>query len=132
MKTMCPREQEILAAQREGAWTDELRAHLAGCDGCADSLLVAGFLQEAAATAEAPVQEPGLVWWKMQLRARRDDTARALRPVMLAERAAMAALGVGLLGGIAWMSRELAMAAAGLVVLGVMAGSVVWFAWSRR
>lgn len=132
MKTMCSHEQDVLAAQRNDAWTDELREHLAECGDCAETLMVAGFLQEAAATAEAPVQEAGLVWWKMQLRARRDDAARAARPVVVAERVAMATVGLGLLGGIAWMSAEAAVAAIGLVVLSAMAGSVVWFAWSRN
>lgn len=132
MKTMCSREQDVLAAQRTGTWSDELRAHLANCCDCADSLLVSDFLQEAAETAEAPVQEPGFVWWKLQLRARRDDATRAMRPVVLAERAAMAGLGLGLVGCIAWMSTEAAMAAIALGVLSVAAGSVVWFAWSRH
>lgn len=133
MKTMCSREQDVLAAQRTGAWTEELHSHLAECGDCAESVMVAGFLREAAATAEAPVQEPGLVWWKMQLRARRDDAQRAARPVVVAERAAMAVASVGLIGSIVWMSAEAAVAAVvGLLVLGAAAGSVVWFAWSRK
>jgi len=133
---MCPREQETMNAVRTGQWTNELRAHFASCAACAETAMVAGFLEQAAGTADTRVPEAGFVWWKSQLRARREAAARAERPIVVAERAAAVGTVLVAVWAAAWFSTEsalVAMAAVGaLVVLGVTAGSVLLYAWSRK
>jgi hypothetical protein len=95
----CDREQRILAAQRSGAWEDDLRDHARDCPLCADVLVVAEFLQqEAIAAKDAPhLPSAGLVWWKSQLRAREMAVRRATRPLTVAMILATLACGAALL-----------------------------------
>jgi hypothetical protein len=134
--SMCPHEHEVVRALRDDAWTDEMRTHVAGCEQCAEALMVSEVLCEADRQAEVSVTEPGLVWWKMQLRARREFMARAARPIVWAERGALAVLAVCLVWAVAWLSSVSAgVAAAGvaaLVVLSVTAGGAVYLAWHRK
>jgi hypothetical protein len=96
----CEREFETLDAVTSGAWPDacdaSLRAHVAACSTCVDIAEVAGVLIEDrdAASRIAPIPPSGLVWWRMQLRARRDATRVARRTVI----AVQAAVFSGVLG----------------------------------
>lgn len=91
----CEREAAVAAAVRDDAWTDELRAHAAGCATCAEVVFVAGaLLDDARAAAEAPLPDPGLIWLEARLRARRLAVARASRPITIV-RTVAAACGVG-------------------------------------
>ncbi len=91
----CDREEEVMEAAASGRlesrWGEELRAHLAACPGCADLALVADSLrQDNEAAAEARLPSAALVWWKAQLRARREAAQQALRPVRIAENVVLA------------------------------------------
>lgn len=90
----CQRETEVLAAIRSGAWAnplnDALRRHVADCPVCAEVLLVARFLACDDASVEAVLPEAGLVWWKAQMRARREAAERAAQPIAIAEKVACA------------------------------------------
>ncbi|MEA2236845.1 MAG: hypothetical protein QOC81_1569 [Thermoanaerobaculia bacterium] len=96
----CEREIETVHAVTSGAWPDacdvSLRAHVATCAACADITEVAGALiaDRDAASRIAPIPPSGLVWWRMQLRARRDATRVARRTVI----AVQAAVFSGVLG----------------------------------
>ncbi len=132
----CPREQEVIHAVRSGQWAEGLRAHFAECEACSETAMVAGFMLQAAETAETAAPEAGFVWWKSQLRARREAAVRAEKPIIVAERAvAVAALLVGVWAA-AWFSSEspaLAVAAVGgLILAGLTAGSALLYAWSRK
>ena len=132
---ICPREGEILKAVEAGGWTDELRTHTLSCQVCADTALVAGFLREAdAGTVSVP--EAGLVWWKAQLRQRREATQRAMRPVVIAERVALAGAGAALLWSVSWLTglnSALSVGMlAGIAVLLASAGSAYYLSVSRR
>lgn len=97
---MCDKEQEVLEAVQSGrlasagasAWAEELRRHIAACSECADLVLAAEYLRNEgeAAAAEMHLPSASFVFWKAQLRARRESTERALRPVRIAEKAAAA------------------------------------------
>lgn len=131
--TGCDYEPGVVRAVRTGIWSDELREHAGHCYACGEAMAVAGFLLSEEVPA---VPEAGLMWWKLELRARRERAARAMRPLMIAERAAACLLGGALLGGILWLgsfSSALGLvAAAAAGVLGVSAGSAILLASSRK
>ena len=86
----CEKEQAVLEAARAGRWEEDLRAHAAECAVCAEIVLVARFLQQEAEEArwEAALPEPGELWWKAQLLAKRTTAERAIRPIALFEKLA--------------------------------------------
>lgn len=107
--TRCEREDEVLA----GRHTSDagLHAHVASCPDCAELLALAGAIldERNAGVREARVPGSGAVWWRIQLRARREAERTAARTVTLVQAVAIAA--------------ALAIA---LAVLGVP--SLAWFA----
>lgn len=135
--TMCDREKELLTALRTGECAPDLRAHFAACESCADAALAVEFMQQAA-TVDPQVPPAGLVWWKAQLRARRDAAHAAARPVVIAERAAavVALLWCGLGHGLAWLSSDSTPAAlAAIIALALIttaAAGALLFAWSKK
>ncbi len=104
----CENEQAVAEALRRGHWPEAcdaaLRAHVEGCAVCSETVLVAEALREEQASLLADVKLPdaGLVWWKAQLRARREAAELATRPIALAERFALACALATLLAFVAW------------------------------
>ncbi len=100
----CVREPEVTAALRSGAWPaacePALRQHVAECSQCGETvLLTQAFLgARAQAVAETPAVSAGALWWRAQLRRRREAVERVTRPIVLVEivavLATLAALGV--------------------------------------
>jgi hypothetical protein len=90
----CEQEAAVLEAVESGRWPQacdpELRAHVSQCSICADVLLVAQTLQRENQWARAEVALPaaGLVWWKAQMRAKREAAERAAEPIAMVEKAA--------------------------------------------
>lgn len=134
--TMCEREQDVVRALRTGFWPEGLRAHAGSCDSCGEAMLVAAALLEADAVQPAQVPDAGLIWWKTELRLKREKAEKAMRPVMIAELATAAATGVALLVGGAWLwSTSQASAitiVACLSVLAISAGSAIAVAVARK
>ena len=103
----CEFEAEALAAALESRWPDradaELREHVAGCAICADVIAVASAVAMAVedgreqVRAHALIPDSGAVWWRAQLRARREAAEAAARPITAAQLVAFAAA-MGLLG----------------------------------
>jgi len=73
-----------------GQLPDELATHAAGCAVCAEALLVASFLTGQEDDADVPAA--GLVYWRAELKARREQAERAMRPMRAMEIAAMVML----------------------------------------
>jgi hypothetical protein len=102
----CEREGAVLEAIEAGRWPlgcdYELRDHAAQCPICADVLLVAQALQQENqwARTETVLPSAGLVWWKAQLRAKRESATRAVAPIAIVERAA-AIFGIVSVAGLA-------------------------------
>lgn len=97
----CEFEAEVLNAVLRADWPErgpeELRAHVAQCPICSDVAAIAGALDESRQQlrASAPLPDAGTVWWRAQLRARRDAAVTAGRPITGAQVIAGAcALGV--------------------------------------
>lgn len=131
----CDREQDVARAVRSGLWNPELREHAAVCEACAEAMAVAAFLQSGEDPA-AGVPEPGLMWWRLELRARREKRARALRPLVIAEGVAAVLFGSACVAVLVWLSSVspslgLAAGVAG-GVLAVSAGSALLLAASRK
>jgi len=104
----CEKEQAVTELLQSGRWPDAcdatLRSHAESCAVCSEVVLVARLLQEENASLLADVNLPdaGLVWWKAQLRARREAAELATRPIALAERFALACGLAVLLAFIVW------------------------------
>ena len=99
----CPFEAEVLAAVLDNHWPDDdghaLRNHAASCPICSDVACVAGAIDEVRQDARPHVVVPdaGRVWWRAQLRARREAARMAGSPITAIQVLAFAAA-VGLLG----------------------------------
>jgi hypothetical protein len=102
-----------------------------------DERLVSEALRAESARREFSVPPVGLVWWKAELRLRREKTERAMRPIAIAERAAAIFAAVAMAAVCAWgvssgQSSMVLAAVGGFVVLAVGAGSAVWIARSKK
>lgn len=106
--TSCDREIEVLRAVQAGRWPEAvdpaLRAHAARCPVCAEVVLVAcALLGDVGTGAEThPLPSASLVWWKAQLRARREAVERASEPIVIFEQVAYALGCLSLLGVLLW------------------------------
>ncbi len=87
----CSREAELVAAVRAGTWPvavdPALRDHVADCSQCGDTALIAEAMQNSRrrAIAVARVACPGAIWWRAQVRRRREAIDRAGRPIVWAQ-----------------------------------------------
>jgi predicted anti-sigma-YlaC factor YlaD len=95
----CPREQEALELVRAGRWPngcdEELRAHVAACADCGGSVQVASLMasESNAAMRTAHVPGSGLVWWRVQRRAR-EEAARTAARLVTAVQAVTVTIGI--------------------------------------
>jgi hypothetical protein len=100
----CDREAAVFEAVKSGRWPQacdsELRAHALHCSICADVVLVAQIVQQENVWARAEVALPaaGLVWWKAQMRARREAAVRAAEPIAIVESVAAIFVIISLVG----------------------------------
>ncbi len=99
----CEREPEVMEAVQSGRLAD-MRTHIEACATCADLVVVLESMQKDGELVAEEVRIPsaGLVWFKAQLRARREATAEALKPVSVAEKVACASVLAGLIAALAW------------------------------
>jgi hypothetical protein len=101
----CRREPEVLEAVVTGQWPGssdaELRSHVEICAICKDVASVAHALNQDNRLASDGIQLPsaGLVWWRTELRARREAVRVAERPLRLVH-AFGAACGLGVLAAL--------------------------------
>jgi hypothetical protein len=129
----CLREFEIVEAVTAGRWPEacdaDLRSHALSCAVCRDVAVVASALHEErdSAVTGAGVPSAGLVWWRAELRARREAVRAAERPMKLVHSlAAAAAAGVGmaLLGGLLPSAGQLLTAVVSLPQFGLLLGAL--------
>jgi len=99
----CEFEADALAAALQSRWPEQvdaqLRAHVAQCPICSDVVTITCAVDDARTEmrAHAVVPDSGVVWWRAQLRARREAAEAAGRPITAAQLVAFA-FAVGLLG----------------------------------
>jgi hypothetical protein len=98
----CDLESAVLAAERTQKWSDDLRRHLESCPDCVDALTVERFLaiENLEAPSDSRLPTADQVWWRSDLRHRRELARRAQLPIRVLEKVAqvggVAAAGVGL------------------------------------
>jgi hypothetical protein len=87
-RTECGYEKQFVNAICAGRWPsacdEELRNHVQSCSTCNDVVTVAGALQDdysAVVSTHVQVPSAGLVWWRAELRARREAVRSAERPL---------------------------------------------------
>jgi len=165
MKMHCEKEEEVIRARAEGLLAGDgesasasgaaLREHVTLCPVCQEALFLAALFErdQRALGAQASLPEADLVWWKAQLRARREAVRRAEAPVVFAEKAAWVAGTLSAAGLAAWQwpairgwlafiastptldphSEPLAaLFVAGLVSTLVLAGVSLYLIWSEK
>jgi hypothetical protein len=86
----CNREAEVVEVLSAGRWPDqthpELREHVKACSLCTEVVTVALAMREhydTAANSNIRIPSAGLVWWRSELRARREAVRTAERPLKL-------------------------------------------------
>lgn len=109
----CPREQDLLDALASSRWPEradqDLRAHVAQCDVCRDTLVVAlPLLTEGeVAYASARVPSSGAMWWRAQMRARKEAARTASRPITIVQAIAFTCGAVLVAAAAYWASPSL-------------------------
>src|SRR5262245_32995011 len=100
-RAQCHREAEVIHCVSTGRWpegcSDELRGHVGSCVICTEVAGVAQLLRDdySALAADVRVPSAALVWWRAELRARREAVRAAERPLTIVHAfAGAAALGV--------------------------------------
>lgn len=83
----CSREDELLDALGSGFVGAELDQHVASCAACADLRLVAGGLLDDRRDAmmAASIPSSGTMWFRIQLRLRRDAQSTARRSLVIGQ-----------------------------------------------
>jgi hypothetical protein len=91
----CEFEADVLSA----VWSEDLRVHVESCAICSDVAAISGAIDQAREEmrAAAVIPDSGRVWWLAQMRARREATKAAGRPITAVQVMALACA-VGLLG----------------------------------
>lgn len=93
---VCDSEARILEALGNGrtleALEEPLRRHIVSCASCSELISIYELFQSdnSELSAAASVPEAGRVWWRANLAARRAAADRAMRPILIAEKAALA------------------------------------------
>ena len=89
MTIECSREQDVIEAVTADRWPDraaaDLRTHVDSCPLCRDVAAVAAALQhdQAVVRCAAPLPPAGRVWWRAEMRARREAARHAAQPIGL-------------------------------------------------
>ncbi len=92
-----------------GLWNDELRGHACDCRDCGEATAAALFMQQIDRASQAGVSLPGAgqMWWKAQMRARREAIERAARPISFVQSAALLLAALSFAGACVWQSDSL-------------------------
>jgi hypothetical protein len=108
----CPREPEIKQHIQQGHWPDacepELRAHVAVCTTCAETVQFAQIFQTARAESmlRAPIDAAGPLWWRAQLRRRNAALERITKPLRTAQIFAAAICMMATIGFLVFQERS--------------------------
>jgi hypothetical protein len=87
----CGRDAEVKLAVARGHWphscAPELPAHVESCAACRDVAMVTAAMLGARAVSLVQAQLPpaGVVWWRAQLRRRKEAVERISRPIWMAQ-----------------------------------------------
>ena len=142
----CNHEIEIVDTITSGRWpagcTEELKLHAESCPVCRDVVRVALALTQDRSDALQAVRIPsaGLVWWRSEMRARRDAVNKANRPLQIVECAAALCVVVAAAALFSWFGPAVltdlllqpsTLLLVGLGVLVLLSTLVFYFVFSR-
>jgi hypothetical protein len=122
----CPNEKAVWRAVSTGNWGPGLREHAAGCAVCRDVALVTRGLADLAreSSDQALLPDPHQIWWRARWIESKTASERAVRPIVVYQRAAAAAavlcLGAAGLWSWSWLLQWLPLWAATPIVLGAL------------
>ena len=108
----CPREKQLAELLRLNHWPHacppELRTHVEACRSCSELVLVTQAFRQAraGASAVAPLQSAGALWWRAQLRRRNAAIERIGKPILGAQIFAVAVTLLIAAGFIATQARQ--------------------------
>lgn len=135
----CEKEPLVIDAVRRGDWPDEndvsraddaLWMHAATCPECADTALTAQLLHalNTRDITEATLPNGGLIWWKAQLKAKREAAERATQPISIVEKFFCGCVALSAIALSIWQWNSIA-GWFGSVLNGLEAGnySIPWF-----
>ena len=83
----CDRESEVIDALQASRWPsacdDSLRTHVESCVECAElvELSLALLQDHRALMQEAHVPSPAIIWWRAQMRSRREAAEQVTQPI---------------------------------------------------
>jgi hypothetical protein len=83
----CPYEEDVLTTLKASRWPDgcdpALRAHVDSCASCSELVDLASALLEdhRALAAEAQLPSSAIVWWRAQMRSRREAAQVVTQPI---------------------------------------------------
>lgn len=103
----CAREEDVIDAVASCRWPDgaaDLHEHVRTCRVCADLVAIIEPLLDARDVAwqNARVPSSAVVWWRAQMRARREAARQATRPLTIAQSVGAVA-GIVVLCSVAWL-----------------------------
>ncbi len=114
----CPRQTELQSHLRSGDWphaAPDLREHVRACARCGRHLLLSQAFQRARSESVgmARLEPPALLWWRAQLRRRREVYEQISRPIDRAQWFALLLTLAGAVGftlfegrhGVQWLDR---------------------------
>ena len=141
----CTREIDVVEAITNGRWPagapEDLQLHAASCPVCTDVVRVALALTQDRSAALETVRVPsaGLVWWRSEMRARRDAVNKATRPLRIVECVAAVCLIVAAAALLRWFGPSVladlwqpsTLFFVGLGVLALLSSLVFYFVFSR-
>ena len=127
----------LKAGRHPQRWDGDLRGHLNLCESCREVVDMATALKElyAAEASRASVPSADAMWWRAELRSRREAVRSAERPLAFAQAFAGAViLGVStalLVRVVPWLDQHLALASL-IIVLIAVAPVALYFAFSDK
>jgi hypothetical protein len=101
----CTFEEAVVSAMHSGTLSPELHEHAVSCPVCSDAVLVAEYLQDQAAliaTSDRPLPDPGLIWWRARIEARKEAGKRATRAITIMQSVSLGIGSVITLGAAYW------------------------------
>jgi hypothetical protein len=125
MSDACRYESAILHAAEEDQWTEELRAHLGGCDDCIAAASVAPWMSrfERISDREHLLPDPSVIWLKAKLMQGTFDVNRATRPMDMVQMLAYLVVAAGWAALLTWRWSSVELWIRGLTPTGFVEGA---------
>ena len=132
----CPQESRIATAVANGSLPEDLLLHVPGCPVCREAHSVAGKMRRFAnGLSEDPRLSAASMWWRLNLRMRRERAHHAEKPLAWMGRIFYATIGLAValelisIPSLWGRTAVIGVAALGAVVLPVAIALAGWSVW---